>query len=276
DAALGRRRRAARAHAVRQGAQHHRHDRRDPAHRHRQEERDHHDRSRDRESKDERRASGNGNFRSSPAALPADHDDDLRRPLRRHAARHRLRLRRRPAPAARHLDHGRPGPLAAAYALHHACGLLVPGSFEDSLFEKQKKSSDEGKLKKALAIGLALLSGCAVGPDYERPSAPTADAYRETPQGWKEAQPSDAIARGKWWEAFGDAELSALVERIEGANFSLAAAEAQYRQAQAALGIARAPLLPTVDVNASAVRSHSPSGVVGGTTAGRTVTTRSA
>ncbi len=127
-------------------------------------------------------------------------------------------------------------------------------------------------------IILALLfavEGCAVGPDYERPSAPSQEQFKETPQGWKEAQPSDAIARGTWWQIFGDPQLGALVEKIEKSNFSLAASEAQYRQAQAALGIARAGLLPSVDANASIQRSHSPSGVIGGTTAGRTVTTRS-
>ncbi len=130
-------------------------------------------------------------------------------------------------------------------------------------------------MKKLFFIGLLLLGSCAVGPDYKRPSTPAEDSFKETPQAWKEAQPSDAIARGKWWEMFGDPQLSALVERIEPGNFSLAQAEAQYRQAEAAIGVARAPLLPSVDANASAVRSHSPSGVIGGTTAGRTVTTRS-
>ncbi len=131
-------------------------------------------------------------------------------------------------------------------------------------------------MRKTLALLLVLLSGCAVGPDYKRPETKMGESFKELPQTWKEAQPSDAIARGKWWEMFGDPELSALVEKVEKQNFSLAQAEAQYRQAQAAIGVARAPLLPSVDANASAVRSHSPSGVIGGTTAGRTVTTRSA
>ena len=128
----------------------------------------------------------------------------------------------------------------------------------------------------SLSFFLAI-AACAVGPDYKRPETPAADAaFKETPQAWKEAHPSDAIARGKWWEMFGDPELSALVEKIEAGNFSLAASEAQYRQAQAALGVARSGLLPSVDANASVTRSRSPTGVIGGTTAGRTVTTRSA
>src|SRR5688572_29858045 len=97
---------------------------------------------------------------------------------------------------------------------------------------------------KKLLIPILLLGGCAVGPDYERPSAPESPAFREVPAGWKEDQPRDEIARGKWWEIFGDAELNALVEKIDAGNFTLAAASARQRQAQAAISIARSGLFP--------------------------------
>ena len=92
------------------------------------------------------------------------------------------------------------------------------------------------------AILLAVLAGCTVGPDYRRPDTPAVEAFRETPPGWKEAQPRDDIERGNWWEIFGDAQLSALIEKIDVSNQTLAASEAQYRQALAALGISRAAL----------------------------------
>jgi len=123
-------------------------------------------------------------------------------------------------------------------------------------------------------LALLFLAGCAVGPDYERPSAPDSPAFREVPPGWKEAQPRDEIARGKWWEIFGDAELNGLVEKIDTGSFSLAAASARYRQAQAAVTIARSGLLPGVDADLSATRSRSPAGTAGGTTAGRSTTSR--
>jgi multidrug efflux pump len=72
---------------------------------------------------------GGSDLRSVPAALPADHDDDAGGAARRAAARSRLRLRRRAAPAARHLDHGRPDPFAAADALYDAGGLPLPRPF---------------------------------------------------------------------------------------------------------------------------------------------------
>jgi NodT family efflux transporter outer membrane factor (OMF) lipoprotein len=118
------------------------------------------------------------------------------------------------------------------------------------------------------------LAGCAVGPDYERPSAPATEAFKEAPPGWKEAQPRDEIARGKWWEIFGDAELNALVERIDAGSFTLAAAAARQRQAQAAVTIARSGLFPGVDADLSVTRSRSPTGSAGGVTAGRVTTSR--
>jgi NodT family efflux transporter outer membrane factor (OMF) lipoprotein len=129
---------------------------------------------------------------------------------------------------------------------------------------------------KALRFAMVLiLAGCAAGPDYQRPETPVEDQFRETPAAWRQAQPRDEIERGKWWELFDDAELSALAEKIDVSNQTLAAAEAQYRQALAAVGISRAGLFPAVDANASVTRSRSPGSALGGTTAGRTLTTYS-
>jgi len=58
---------------------------------------------------------------------------------------------------------------------------------------------------------LALLfSGCTVGPRYAKPTTPAPPAYKEVPPDWKTAQPSDQIAKGKWWEIFQDSQLNAL------------------------------------------------------------------
>jgi NodT family efflux transporter outer membrane factor (OMF) lipoprotein len=107
---------------------------------------------------------------------------------------------------------------------------------------------------------------CAVGPNYVRPSAPVPPQYKElplsqaTPTGqWKEAQPSDAAQRGKWWELFGDPELNALEEQVAISNQSIAQAEAQFRGARALARVARASLFPNLGVGPSVTRS---SGVV--------------
>jgi len=104
----------------------------------------------------------------------------------------------------------------------------------------------------ALAL-LALLSGCAVGPDYHRPAAATPAAYKEA-RGWKRAEPQDEAARGKWWEIYGDPVLSGLVEQVQVSNQNVIAAAAQVRQAQALLGVARAGYFPTLSGSLSASR----------------------
>jgi len=127
----------------------------------------------------------------------------------------------------------------------------------------------------AAILAIALFGGCAVGPDYERPDAEVPQAYKEA-GAWKLAQPQDEASRGKWWELFKDPQLGALLEQVEISNQNVLASEAQFRRARSLLAASRAGYFPTVTADASIVRSRSPSGPVGGTTAGRIITNRSA
>jgi NodT family efflux transporter outer membrane factor (OMF) lipoprotein len=97
----------------------------------------------------------------------------------------------------------------------------------------------------AVAGGLALLTGCAVGPDYVRPTVITPAAYKEV-DGWKVAQPQDEVLRSAWWESFGDPQLNALEAQVSLSNQNLAVAEATYRQARALVREARASYFPTL------------------------------
>ena len=127
----------------------------------------------------------------------------------------------------------------------------------------------------AAILAIALFGGCAVGPDYERPDAEVPQAYKEA-GAWKLAQPQDEASRGKWWEIFKDPQLGALLEQVEISNQNVLASEAQFRRARSLLAASRAGYFPTVTADASIVRSRSPSGLIGGTTAGRIITNRSA
>jgi NodT family efflux transporter outer membrane factor (OMF) lipoprotein len=108
----------------------------------------------------------------------------------------------------------------------------------------------------AALLGLASLTGCAVGPRYSRPGAPTPPEYKETPPNWKEAQPSDQILRGKWWEIYQDPQLNALEERIAVSNQTLKVSEAQFRQARDMVRYNRADLFPTISTGGSATRER--------------------
>ncbi len=100
----------------------------------------------------------------------------------------------------------------------------------------------------------AALSACAVGPTYQRPTAPGSEAFKETP-GWVRAAPADALDRGPWWALFDDAVLSGLLERVNVSNQNVAAAAAAYEQARALVREQRAALFPSVTLNSSAGRS---------------------
>lgn len=103
----------------------------------------------------------------------------------------------------------------------------------------------------ALSITALLLAGCTVGPNYTRPTTEVPLNYKEAGQ-FKEAQPSDGIAKGKWWEIYNDPQLNTLEEQINVSNQSLKAAQEQFLQARAALRIARAGYYPNVSVSPSA------------------------
>ena len=79
----------------------------------------------------------------------------------------------------------------------------------------------------ALSIAALLLGGCTVGPKYVRPAADVPADYKESAN-FKTAQPSDASAKGKWWEVYGDPQLDALEEQVSVSNQSLKAAQAQF------------------------------------------------
>jgi NodT family efflux transporter outer membrane factor (OMF) lipoprotein len=120
---------------------------------------------------------------------------------------------------------------------------------------------------RTLALGLPalFLSACAVGPNYTRPAAIIAPAYKEAPpEAFKEAQaaglqpanPSDAFLKGKWWEIYKDPVLNGLEDQVNINNQNVLVAEANYRQARAAVRVARAGLLPTATAGPSITEEH--------------------
>ncbi len=107
-----------------------------------------------------------------------------------------------------------------------------------------------------LAVALALLCACTVGPRYAKPTMPAPPQYKELPPNWKTAQPADQVAKGKWWEFFQDTQLNALEEQINISNQTLKAAQAQFEQARAVVRINRSNLYPTVSAGVAATRNH--------------------
>lgn len=120
-------------------------------------------------------------------------------------------------------------------------------------------------MRAAAATLLLLLAGCTVGPNYHRPSAPpAAPAWKENavpppnpPNGtWAQAEPSDAVLRGKWWQMYGDSQLNALEDKIAVSNQTLRVAMEQYFQARDQVQVARSQYYPTLAAGPSISRTR--------------------
>jgi multidrug efflux system outer membrane protein len=68
---------------------------------------------------------------------------------------------------------------------------------------------------------------------------------------WKPAQPSAHLPRGSWWKMFGDPELNRLEGLATTNNQQLAAAFANFQQARALVGVARADYFPQLSADPS-------------------------
>ncbi|MEZ0299649.1 MAG: efflux transporter outer membrane subunit [Candidatus Methylacidiphilales bacterium] len=110
---------------------------------------------------------------------------------------------------------------------------------------------------------LALPTGCTVGPDYKRPDAPMTATYKEGPLdeksrafGWRGARPCSGVARGPWWEVYGDPQLNALMAQVNLNNQNILAYEAQFRAATASVRLSTSAFFPTLGAGASTAHSR--------------------
>ncbi len=113
----------------------------------------------------------------------------------------------------------------------------------------------------AAALLALQVSGCAVGPDYQRPATQDVSRFKEA-EGWVPAAPADALERGPWWSLFGDPVLDQLAARVEVSNQNVAAAVGAYAQARALVREQRASLFPSVTLDGKGNRSGGNSGSV--------------
>jgi len=105
------------------------------------------------------------------------------------------------------------------------------------------------------ALLAALLTGCAVGPRYQRPTAQVPGTWKgEGP--WQTAVPKDAIPKGTWWQIFHDAELDRLEQDLLQANQSLAAAQDRLSQARSLARIASSAYFPQLAADPNAQRQR--------------------
>ncbi|MFZ0808292.1 MAG: efflux transporter outer membrane subunit [Candidatus Sulfotelmatobacter sp.] len=133
----------------------------------------------------------------------------------------------------------------------------------------------------SLGILLAItgMTGCAVGPNYRRPTVDVPVTYRGAtsdtsaapnaltgpaksdpakPQHPAAGSSVQSLGDEKWWDVFLDPELQALIRTALKNNYDVRIAATRVLQAQAQVGITRADQLPSVSAGGNVTSLQSP------------------
>jgi outer membrane protein, multidrug efflux system len=128
---------------------------------------------------------------------------------------------------------------------------------EVRLMDSNEQSRSFSVLLVAVGLGVSILGGCMVGPDFHPPQPTVPNAWvgaSKTP-----TEPSTAAVQpelSQWWRQFDDPVLTSLVDEALKTNLDLKIAEARLREARATRGITVGGLLPTVTASGSHLRGH--------------------
>ncbi|HTW39008.1 MAG TPA: efflux transporter outer membrane subunit [Steroidobacteraceae bacterium] len=143
---------------------------------------------------------------------------------------------------------------------------------------RSSRRSDQGSLLRAAlaAAAAALVTSCAVGPNFQRPQVPATQDYLHAPSappGKTDAgdvqhlHPGAEIA-GEWWQLFGSPPLDEVVRAAIAGSPTLAQADATLAQAREQIVIARAALLPSLSGSADVEHSRASASSQFGTSPG--------
>src|SRR5438309_2901348 len=106
---------------------------------------------------------------------------------------------------------------------------------------------------------VALLEGCAIGPDYKRPAVLEPETFRG-----QEMAEAASLADAAWWEVFQDPILKELIQEALRNNYDVQIAAARVQEARANFRVSRSDLYPSFDYGAGVSRANLTAGVAGG------------
>src|ERR1700722_10080120 len=106
---------------------------------------------------------------------------------------------------------------------------------------------------------LSVISGCSVGPNYHRPSAPVPTVSKEF-KGWSEGTANDTINRGAWWSIYRDSILNGLERQVNISNQTLKQDEAAFQEARAEVREQQSSFFPSLTVTPQIQRQKSGGG----------------
>jgi NodT family efflux transporter outer membrane factor (OMF) lipoprotein len=99
-------------------------------------------------------------------------------------------------------------------------------------------------------------AACSVGTPYRKPEIPAARQWQSDDSHAADTEARSVWPAADWWHGFGSGRLDELIAQAQRSNDDLAGAVARVQEADAQLRIAGAPLLPTVDLAATATRER--------------------
>jgi multidrug efflux system outer membrane protein len=118
--------------------------------------------------------------------------------------------------------------------------------------DRSQRARRHGARTLGVAICVAALPACSLGPFYHRPAL-------EAPTQWLGADGQGASwPESEWWRGFASDDLNGFISQAQRANDDLHAAVARVHQADAQRHIAAAPLLPALEARADATRARAP------------------
>jgi multidrug efflux system outer membrane protein len=96
------------------------------------------------------------------------------------------------------------------------------------------------------SVALVTLTGCAVGPDYQRPALDVPAGYRQPSTMTNSAPDAASFGDLGWWEVYEDPQLVSHLHAALTNNYDMKVATARVMQAMAASRIARSEYFPTI------------------------------
>jgi len=129
----------------------------------------------------------------------------------------------------------------------------------------------------SLAVILAILGGCSVGPNFVRPAPPDTDRYTHELQSEATIAADDQVQHftssntliADWWKLFQSTELDAVVNKAIANNPTLQASEASLASSQDNMRAGYGVFFPQIQAGVGASRQRTSSGQQGSQTSGK-------
>lgn len=103
---------------------------------------------------------------------------------------------------------------------------------------------------------LAVVAGCAVGPNYRRPQVDAPSTYRTAASDLRDLYPTNSLADLSWWEIYRDAQMDAYIAEALTNSWDIQIAAARVLQAEASAQVVRSQFMPSVAVGGDLVTAR--------------------